>query len=262
MLNLMMFEWKKSWKVYVMGIVSVLIVYGYLVLQGTDNLYRGDMDNVIAMVLLTLLITVGSFFLMFHSISFLATDVGDKGYLIFSTPNSAWKILGAKLIVVFTRFFLWGLLMAAILFHMVSAMDVSELLDILVHNIPQILFMILAVACAALFFTMTIYFLISLTATVFSSWRHPVLLVVLAYFGLSFGIDWIGVKLGELVSLPVTFRWNMPLADSMNGFNVTGAMSYSAEGVVFNATTSIFYLLIAVALFMAAGYLLDRKLNI
>jgi len=182
--------------------------------------------------------------------------------LIFSTPNSAWKILGAKLAVVFIRFFMWGLMVAAIFLHMMSTLEVQELQGVLLHNIPQILFLILAVASASLFFTMTIYFLISLTATVVSSWRHPVLLVVLAYFGLTYVVDWIAVKLGELITLPVTFQWNMPMIDTMNGFSVTGAISYSAQGAVFNLTPALFYIVIGVGYFLAAGYLLDRKLNI
>ncbi len=262
MLNLMNFEWKKSWKVYVLGMVSVLIVYAYLVLQGTDNLYRGELGSGIAMFLLVMLITVGSVFLIFHSISFLSVDVRDKGYLLFSTPNSAWKILGAKLAVVFLRFFLWGFMVAAIFFHMMSTLKVEELQGVLVHNIPQIIFLILVSALASLFFTMTIYFLISLTATVISSWRHPVLFVILAYFGLTYVVDWVAVKLGHLITLPVTFQWNMPMIDAMNGFSVTGAISYSAQGAVFNVTPALFYLVIGVGYFLAAGYLLDRKLNI
>ena len=262
MLNLMNFEWKKSWKVFMLGIASVLIVYLYLVLQGTDNLYRGELGAGIAMTILVMLITVGSAALLFHSISFLSVDVKEKGYLLFSTPNSAWKILGAKLTVVFLRFFIWGFMVAAIFFHMMSSLKVEELQGVLMHNIPQIVFLIFISAMASLFFTMTIYFLISITATVLASWRHPVLFVILAYFGLTYVVDWVAVKLGELATLPVTFQWNMPLINQMNGFSITGAINYSAQGVSFNIVPVLFYLVIGIGYFMAAGYLLDRKLNI
>ena len=262
MLNLMNFEWKKSWKVFMLGIASVLIVYLYLVLQGTDNLYRGELGAGIAMTILVMLITVGSAALLFHSISFLSVDVKEKGYLLFSTPNSAWKILGAKLTVVFLRFFIWGFMVAAIFFHMMSSLKIEELQGVLLHNVPQIIFLILISALASLFFTMTIYFLISITATVLASWRHPVLFVILAYFGLTYVIDWVAVKLGELATLPVTFHWNVPMINEMNGFSLTGAINYSAQGAVFNMVPVLFYLLVAVGYFMAAGYLLDRKLNI
>ncbi|BES63595.1 hypothetical protein SANA_00340 [Gottschalkiaceae bacterium SANA] len=262
MLNLMNFEWKKTWKVYVLGIVSVLLVYAYLVLQGTDNLYRGELGAGIATTLLVLLITVGSFFLLFHSISLLSVDVKEKGYLLFSTPNSAWKILGAKLAVVFLRFFIWGFMVAGIFFHMMSSLKIEELQGVLLHNVPQIIVLILISALASLFFTMTIYFLISITATVLASWRHPVLFVILAYFGLAYVVDWVAVKLGELVNLPVTFQWNVPMINEMNGFSITGAINYSAQGAVFNIVPLLFYLIIGVVYFMAAGYLLDRKLNI
>lgn len=262
MLNLMNFEWKKSWKAFVLGIVSVLIVYTYLAFQGIEKFNQGELDVVIAMVILISLLSIGSAAVLFHSISFLSTDVKDKGYLIFSTPNSAWKILGAKLAVVFIRFFLWGLMMASIFFHMMGSLKIPELQSALMHNIPQVFLLIMVSAAASLFFTMTIYFLISLTATVLSGWKYPVLLMIMAYFGLSYVVDKIAVKLGELVSLPVTFQWNMPMIDQMNGFSVTGAMSYSAQGAVFNIAPILFYMVIGLGYFMAAGYLLDRKLNI
>ncbi len=265
MLNLMNFEWKKSWKVFMLGITSILLVYTYLALQGTDNLYRGELGAGIAMALLVMLITVGSVALLFHSISFLSVDVKEKGYLLFSTPNSAWKMLGAKLTVVFLRFFIWGVMVAAIFFHMMSWLKVVELQGILLHNVPQIVFLILISALASLFFTMTIYFLISITATFLASWRNPVLFVILAYFGLTYVVDWVAVKLGELATWPVTFQWNMPIINQMNGFSVSGnmnAITFTAQGLSFNIVPALFYLVIGVGYFMAAGYLLDRKLNI
>lgn len=265
MLNLMNLEWKKTWKVYVLGMVSVLLVYAYLVLRGTDSLYRGELGAGIATTLLVMLITVGSFFLLFQSISLLSVDVKEKGYLLFSTPNSAWKILGAKLTIVFLRFFIWGVMVAAIFFHMMSSLKIDELQGVLLHNIPQIIFVILISALASLFFTMTMYFLISITATVLASWRHPVLFTILGYFGLSYVVDWVSVKLGGLIDLPVTFQWNVPMISQMNGFSMTGninAMTFNAQGMSFNIVPALFYLIVAVGYFMAAGYLLDRKLNI
>ncbi len=120
MLKLMKYEFRKTWltKLVLLGITAALEVL-FLV-----SLYAEYEDTlIVAIGLLTMVATLGVLVIGLESVLTLHRDMNTKqSYILFMTPNSSYKILGAKVLECS-----FSILVIGAFFFALGALDISLL---------------------------------------------------------------------------------------------------------------------------------------
>ena len=211
MLKLMKYEFRKTWitKVILLGITAVAEA-GYLIALYTDR------EDTVALTagILTLLAIGGVMVIGLESVLTLHRDMNTKqGYMLFMTPNSCYKILGAKvlecglsILVTGAFFFLLGSLDVTLLFAKSGELNqlwemIQEFLRHLSFNDGQIALSIDTQTMAALVFSLltgwistitTAYLADVVSAALLNGKRFNGLLSFALFLALSWLTSWVG----------------------------------------------------------------------
>ncbi|SHI78690.1 hypothetical protein [Pseudobutyrivibrio xylanivorans] len=134
MLNLMKYEFRKSWKMK--GFVLCFTAFFELMfLFGVFSMNEDVWSvGVFGLILTTI---CGLFLIGVYSIHVLSKDINTKqSYMLFMTPNSSYKILGSKVLencgsVFLSGMFFMALAMADIMILVVKYEDIQGIIDML-----------------------------------------------------------------------------------------------------------------------------------
>ena len=135
MLNLIKYEFRKTWALKAIIIVITAIFELMLLIgMGTDS----DYMTRLSMLLLFLETLFGIFIIGVYGVYTLSRDLNTKrSYMLFMTPNSSYKILGAKLIENAASIFLSGMFFLVIVIADITALlahygELNEFVNIMV----------------------------------------------------------------------------------------------------------------------------------
>ncbi len=161
----------------------------------------------------TIIVAVCSLlYFSFESIVTYSNDLKTKqSYMLFLTPRNMFQVVGAKLVTTILQIFVYGCALAAIgigdLFLLCAKQrNVEEFLDILkgfIHaftgveiRLAEVIYAILMVLIAWLFFVAMAMFAITLSTTLLSNWKYKGVVSVVLFFVL----DWLVAKVVGLVT--------------------------------------------------------------
>lgn len=164
-----------------------------------------------SMVLLLFAAFISLFYFSFESIVTYSNDLKTKqSYMIFLTPRNMFQVVGAKLMTTIMQIVVVGCAFAAIAIGDVFLLfarfgKVKELVDMLKEffqsltgveiRLNELVYAILMVLIAWLVFIAMAMFAITLSTTLFSTWKFKGVASVAIFFAL----DWIIAKLAGLV---------------------------------------------------------------
>lgn len=250
-------------------IILAAIVLLNLVLMTRINVWKDT-----TLIMLTFLICFGAGVVAFiYNITMFTRDLKqDTGYLIFSIPKSGYSILGAKII--------------SSLIVMIASLAVSVIMSFLLgvvgmgnwdefirsftdpRNIPDIntfkLILVLIVdaliaVTAYVQLLLIIYFSISISRTIMNKRKFSGLVSFLIFVV----VNLVTGKLYELISRAIPKTINPYVTFYGNSIvNSNGANSLSVLLFPVNWAGGIFYIILMIALFIATGYILEKKIDL
>ena len=211
MLKLIGYEFRKSWiaKAILLGITALLEVVYVVGLLTSD-----EATITIAAALLFMIATSGILVIGLMSVVVLHRDMNTRqGYMLFMTPNSCYKILGAKVlenglsILVAGAFFtLLGALDVTLLFGHYNRLDelwqmaqkilTSMVPGIRLENTVLILFLLTAL-CSWVSTVVTAYFADVMASSVLRGKRGGGFVAFLIFLAINLLVGWATTKLGE-----------------------------------------------------------------
>lgn len=190
---------------------------------------------------------------------------GNEGYLLFTTPQSGYSIIGSRLIVsliqiiviptAFSLMVYFGIIKRA--FEMVN---MKEILSKIVQsvNFSAIALVSLDGVLGIVLLLLTIYFSMILSKSIIPIRKHEGLVGFITFVILNMLIGWISIKLNNSLLIQIPFT---PIgANTMNGININmqinnGVINYSLSQFIFNLAASIL-------LFFGSAYLIDNKIEL
>lgn len=199
MLKLMKYELRKQVfsKLVILAIVAILeLVMGYgLIVDKTNTI-------VWALTAIFMVFFISMFYLYFESIITFSNDLKTKNsYMLFMTPNSSYKIVGAKIVTSVVQIFLYGLCYLGIIlidigimsvrYHSVSEtinfikIGLKKVFDIDI-NLTYVFISVLSVLFAGIFVIVVAYLSITLTSTFFSNRKLKGLLSFVVFVAVMF----------------------------------------------------------------------------
>ena len=134
MASLMKYEFRKSWKMkaFVLCFTAFFeLVFLIGVFSANEDLWSG---GIVGLILTTI---CGLFLIGVYGIHVLSKDINTKqSYMLFMTPNSKYKILGAKVLencgsVFLSGMFFMALAMADIMILVIRYDDIQGILDVI-----------------------------------------------------------------------------------------------------------------------------------
>lgn len=159
---------------------------------------------------------ISLFYFSFESIVTYSNDLRTKqSYMIFLTPRNMFQVVGAKLLTAVIQIFVYGCAFAAIgvgdVFLVCARYgNVKELLEMVKEfvqvitgaeiRLVEVLYVILMFLITWLVFIALALFAITLSTTLFSTWKFKGIVSVVIYFVL----DWVVAKIANLV-IPTGF---------------------------------------------------------
>lgn len=202
--KLIKYEFRKSWKMMAYVLV-ITAIFEAMFLLGCGR----KLENMLAISIsgLTLTAICGTFVIGIYSIHKLSKDLNTKqGYMLFMTPNSSFKILGAKVIESAASILLAGLFFAVlaildIMFLTVRFEDLSEILRVLTimwgsdgPSIDYIAFLssMMDVTTGWIFVVTVGFFAIVLCASVLNGKKHNGLLSFIIFLAIAIFVDELG----------------------------------------------------------------------
>ena len=255
MLKLVKYEVRRNRNWMMLVLLAAIGLQGYFLIASQIKNEEHMMISGALLVWATLIVILG---LLITGVSIYSRELSAKSsYLTFMTPNSAYKILGAKVLTIFVL----GIGFAALLLGF-AAWDFRILSRIyprlnLVYlfsefnlgqagidmTVSQVLWMIaqFAIASVVSFFTviMIAYLAITLSATVLQNKKFKGIITMLLFIGILFGMQWVIGK------IPTT-------------------NTYASIQDVLKSLTPRFIveLAIMVAAFFTSGWLLENKVSL
>ena len=257
MLKLIKFEFSRKKTMYLVAaillvIAQAFVLYKYLELGshvrdefGLDifGAYAG-----ILMVAFSILYLIDIIFLFREDL------FKQEGYMLFMTPNSGYKLLGAKL--------LFALLEGVLIFGVYSVIILSnikfmnvDVINFVFKNLSTKEFWIMAKGLFAIIlmimqFSLVVYLSFALFKSIFSNTRFKGLITFGIFIVLNIAIS----KIQELLSyiLPFESRFNV----IFNENSTMDAVNISLNNGVFMSVVSV------IILFIGTGYLLEKKINL
>ncbi len=253
--TLMKYEFIRSWSnIFWILVTAIGLEIGFLVTWWMKSDYIG-----LFFVGLTFLMAFTVFFIYLNGIKMFSDDLNKKeGYMIFMTPNSAYKIMGAKLLSVICiatglslfmalLFVIDGLILGdantwsnmQLFFQEMNVdygIDVKTMLGM---GAITILYAYLSLVVLVIFG----YFAISLSATLFQNIKRRGVITFFIIVGLLALISWLEMQLG----------WG-----NISMENVTTVQEF----MIHQIPSTILEVVCAFFAFLGSGYLLDHKISL
>lgn len=197
----------------------------------------------------------GLMFVAVHAIQLYSKDLKNKvGYMVFTTPLPSYKVLGAKILSAFaSSFFL-------LLFYVgVGVLDAVCLLY--GHNIPQLELSIqFFLGMDAFTF---VRFLQYVLWSVFQTYCFLAVIICFGYFSLSLSYTLLQNKKGKNFISNIIFIVLFCILTYVGGkFFAVTVNADITKTVIESLPGTVFELFCALAAFLSAAYMLDRKINL
>lgn len=192
-------------------VVGVVVAVLQLVFFGGLIFDKGDWAGM-GLGVFAIVAMVSLLYFSFESIVTYSNDLRTKqSYMLFLTPRNMFQIVGAKLVTTILQIFVCGCAFAAIgigdVFLVCATKgSVKEFLDMVKEffqvltgveiRLVEVIYVILMVLIAWLFFIAMAMFAITLSTTLLSNWRFKGVASVAIFFGL----DWLVAKVVSLVT--------------------------------------------------------------
>ena len=206
--KLIKYEFRKQLlsKIVVGVVVAVLqlVFLGGLIFDNGD--WAGTGLGIFAVVAMISLL-----YFSFESIVTYSNDLKTKqSYMLFLTPRNMFQIVGAKLVTTILQIFICGCAFAAIAIGDIFLLftvkgDVKEFIDVMKGffegltgveiRLTEVVYVLLMVLIAWLFFIAMAMFAITLSTTLLSNWKFKGVASVAIFFGL----DWLVAKAAGLM---------------------------------------------------------------
>ena len=224
MLKLIGYEFRKTW----FAKVVLLCITALLELVFVIGLLTSDENTIILSAMLLALVATGGVMAMgLISVTILHRDMNTRqGYMLFMTPNSCYKILGAKvlengltILVTGVFFALLGALDITLLFGHYKMIDrLWELLtSFMTQMVPQlnlqghvIFLFLISSLCSWVLTVLTAFFADVMASSVLRGKRGGGFVAFLIFLAINLLKGWGGMKLGEtnlFSSLESMFIW-------------------------------------------------------
>lgn len=251
MLKLVKYEWRKqrTTRLIILGLLAAgLIIFWGSVLLEKDNV------TMMSLAFLYTFAVIVLFYTGVESIFIFNRDLRTKqSYMLFMVPKSIWQILGAKFIsAILQMLFVFVLFLAAGCLSLVAAIwrsgkieaivrAADDLVQALTHS--QLAWGILIEGAFILFLAWALVIMIGFVAvvlarTVLVKSKFSGLFAFILFFVINVALEW-GYRLSDL----------LPRVGEMGYFNMD----------VWNI---LYYIAACGGLFLAAGWLADRKLSV
>lgn len=199
MLKLMKYELRKQVfsKLVILAVVAILeLVMGYgMIFDKRDTI-------VWSLSTMFIIFFISMFYLYFESIITFSNDLKTKNsYMLFMTPNSSYKIVGAKVITNIVQIILYGLCFFGIGVINIGILavryrGVSDTIDFIKEGLKKVfdidanitygLISVLTVLVASIFVIVVAYLSITLTSTFFSNRKLKGLLSFIVFIAVMF----------------------------------------------------------------------------
>lgn len=271
----MKYEIRGTYK-YILGVLALVLVLTtalYYYISRPANQTSGLGQLFVALSVLILFGTTLATFLYIVG-SFRKELYEDTGYLTFTLPLTGNQIVGSKLVVASLWFMVLAVVIGIYNIILVSIfapieVSISELFSSLFHiiSIRYILFIIVYSIFSIVNMLVVVYFSMAISRITFRNKRigglwfiiflilNAVLAYGLAYVSQAFPyyIDLDTLKIGTMDTLN---RFHMEFNDS------SISVSANASGLITNIAAIIYSIVETVGLFLATGYLIDRKIDL
>lgn len=257
MLKLIKFEFLRKRMIFVISIALVMIgqayaIYKYFDIEAPVRAVIGQ--EVFAVYVLIVLVAMAILYLIDIIFLFRNDLFKQEGYMLFMTPNSGYKILGAKLIFALIE----GLSIVAFYMLLVFINIKMMKLDVINFEYFRISSEDLALMIKGLIlgvfvlveFALTVYLSFALFKSIFNNVRFKGLIT----FFIFIGINILKSKIMEVIS-DVINRSPEAIHASSSYFPVEAVNQALNYGLVATFVS-------AVILFMGTGYLLENRINL
>lgn len=247
MFKLMKYELRKQW----FSKLFILIVMGILEITFLLGLLRDDMDSLgISMFIMVFVAFAAIMFVSFECILTYSKDLKTKqSYMLFLTPNSTYKIVGAKVITSIAQIGITAAIMAGIIFInttivIIRYQDIEEAIELIgraLNNVMGlnidyglILIGLVAFLLEWLSNVVTGILAITLSATFLSNTKGKGIVSLIIFFALNYFVG----KIGKLFMVE-----NMPLFDQF-------------------MIEAIFMAFVIGAFYFVTAWMLDKKVSV
>ncbi|MCD2347839.1 hypothetical protein [Clostridium guangxiense] len=249
-------------------IILAAIVLLNLVLMTRINVWKDT-----TLIMLTFLICFGAGVVAFiYNITMFTRDLKqDTGYLIFSIPKSGYSILGAKMIssiIVIAA----SLIISAIMSFLLGIVAMGNFNDFIkgftslkisgIDAIKAVLVLIADVIIIIIGYIGTlliIYFSVSVSRAIMNGRKYSGLVSFLIFII----VNLVSGKIYDLLSRAIPKTINPYVTLYSNSIvNSTNNPDPSILFIPINWAGGIFYLVFSVALFIATGYILEKKIDL
>ena len=252
-----------------------ILIYFFSIIFLTEILfligYALDKEILIAITtfLLSIMAVVSVVAIIIYSVILYLPDISKKpGYMLFSTPNSAYKILGSKIIVTlivgFLLFIVFALLGSFDIYLTTKDIDTSE---ITLESIFKFIIDALREEPVGitLFFTSTlsqfianitiVYFSITLTYTFLSNVKFKNFIAFLVFIGVNTVLSTAAFAIQSLLNLSGAFEFNTALYNSSNPFDLNFNVNFMLVPLIIN-------IIIGLVMYFASAWMVEKKLNL
>ena len=248
MLKLMKYEFKKQalskWIMLVLvGLLELLFLFGVV----TEN-----EDRIGLAIGLLAIFSIGClFYVAFESVLTFSNDLKTKcSYMLFLTPNSIYKIVGAKVITAAVQILIVGaafLLLAIIDINMIMSM--FQEVETAWQLIKELLEAFFGVSISEKIIILYI-------ATLILSW---ICTVCLAFFSITLSTTFLANKRWKGIVSFVIFLGLNWLFSKIVSVSLGNTLHYTTIHYVLNC---LYYLLFTIITFVGTGYMLEEKVSV
>ena len=264
MFKYMKYEIRGTYK-YILGVLALVLVLTtalYYYISRPANQTSGLGQLFVALSVLILFGTTLATFLYIVG-SFRKELYEDTGYLTFTLPLTGNQIVGSKLVVAS----LWFMVLAVVIgIYNIILVSIFAPIEVSISELFSSLFHIISIRYILFIIVYSIFSIVNMLIT-FRNKRigglwfiiflilNAVLAYGLAYVSQAFPyyIDLDTLKIGTMDTLN---RFHMEFNDS------SISVSANASGLITNIAAIIYSIVETVGLFLATGYLIDRKIDL
>lgn len=241
----MKYEWMSRWKVFLGGIIIVLLMNIHMVSKIATTQDYTNNPRIFAIYFL-IVFAMGVVLFVDHIKRIYNSLFREEGYFLFTTPLNGYEILGAKMATII--FECIGLtLFAGVMGYLDSKIIFQEYVPLEIPSdfIFALFKLFTLILLGYLTMLLMIYLSMALVKSIFSTFKYGKLL--------SFGFFILISKIVEMIS------------SGLNQVTDYGTNLSIDELAEFNILTNEYFILnicILGSLFILTGYLFDRKINI
>jgi len=242
MLNIIKYEWMSRWKFFLSGVILFIL----LNIEIIRNAVKKGSPTIFAGILISMLFAMGIALFLDHIGRMYKHLFKEDGHFLFTTPLTGYTILGGKIVTVFLEILGILLFSAGVAFidYLILSPTLPEMnfnLMLSSNHLSTGLGVLLSIILGYLAFVLMVYLSMTLARSIFAVFKYGKILSFIFFIVLSKVITEFSTRFYDLISL-----------------DVHNAISFNPNVGSMLLTNTI----VLIMLFIATGYLLDRKINL